>query len=142
MLALAAGCGDATAPITSADVVGVYALSSIDGQTMPAPFGVGSTIVFDSLSLGADGTWRDHYASGTLSDSTPREERTFSGTWTLDAKSRIIQVSYPAPPRSGSNPTLTSLYRVDPRAAVLTLDAGPVNPARPGGGIWVYQRVP
>ena len=121
-----------------ADVTGTYGLVSINGQGMPTPYGQSSDIVFDTVTFARDGTWTDWEGGGELGSAVVTDRGRYSGTWTLDAAGgRVLQTSTD---RYGNATTLPLL--VKGHGATLTYDAGPVDPARPGTGLWLYDRVP
>ena len=120
-----------------ADVVGTYALTSINGHPVPAPFGEGSALIYDTLSLAADSTWTWWYGSGALGSAVVVWTGRYAGSWTLDAATGQALVTQQ--PRNAA-PVMVS-YTVLNRGASLTVNTGPVDPSRPGTGLWVYDRV-
>lgn len=136
-LAVAACGGGPTSPLTPADVVGTYALQSINGQALPAPYGQGTATVYDTLSVAPDSTWTERFGGGLLGSSVVTYYRTSTGQWTLGATGRQLLIMQPV----GHAVIDTSTYTVVNRGASLRFDAGPVGPANPGGGLWVYNRV-
>ena len=139
LLGLAAACaGDATGPLTPADVVGTYALASINGTTLPAPYGQETAIIYDTLIVARDSTIVERDGAGALGSRVVTNSGTYTGHWALDAVGGQLRVTYETDHGVG----LTSAFAVVDRGASLTLDvAGFKNPPLPGGGRWVYTRV-
>ena len=130
-------CSDPASPLTPADVVGTYALQSIDGHTVPAPYGQGTALIYDTLVVARDSTFVDRGGGGVLGSSMVTYPGTYTGRWTLDATGgRLVTTS-----DAGHGVTDTVTFTVVNRGASLTYDAGPVDPSNPGGGLWVYNRV-
>ena len=132
---LAAGCGEPTSPLTPADVTGTYALSTVGGRLLPWAFpnGNGSTLVADTLTLAADGTWTEVEHDGFVASMVPGRTASYNGTWTFDAQHAALRVT-----QSVEGAALTSVYQVGGRGARLAVDTG--NDAG-GGRIWVYVKV-
>lgn len=132
-----AACGDPVSPLTPTDVVGTYALQSIDGHVMPAPYGQGTALIYDTLVVARDSTFVDRGGAGALGSSLVTYPLTYGGRWMLDAAGgRLVTTS-----DAGHGVVDTVTFKVVNRGTSLTFDAGPVNPSDPGGGLWVYNRV-
>ena len=119
-----------------ADVVGTYALTSIDGQSLPAPFGQSSTIIYDTLTFVRDSTYTSHEGGGALCSPVVTDSGRYTGVWTLDAATgRVLTTNF-----GKHNVPITAPFTVIDRGASLTFDAV-VYPGNPGGGLWVFERV-
>lgn len=133
--ALAAGCGgrDPVSPLTPTDVVGTYALHTIDAQSLPWPFpqGNGTTLVADTLTVAADGTWTEVEHDGFVANTASGRTATYNGTWTLDVQNAVLRVT-----QSVEGTALTSAYQVGDRGGRLTVDTG-TTPGR----LWTWIRV-
>lgn len=138
LLWVLAGCGaDPVSPLTPADVVGTYALQSINGHALPAPFGQGTTIIYDTMVVARDSTFAGRNGGGVLGSNVVTDSGTYAGRWTLDAAGGQLVTTTPLP--HAVEETLT--FTVVNRGTSLTFNAGPVDPSNPGGGLWVYNRV-
>lgn len=132
-------CGaDPASPLTSADVVGTYALTSIAGTALPAPYGEGTALLYDTLTMARDSTVTERDGAGALGSRVVTYPGRYAGRWTLDATGGQLRITYPG----AGNTSTTSTFTVVNRGASLTLTVpGFTDPPAPGGGLWVYTRV-
>jgi hypothetical protein len=133
-----AACGDAMAPLTPADVVGTYALRTIDDRPLPRmATGVPpDTVAFESyvIRLAADGTG-DIEATHRIVPSGRVSQVRASLEWRLDAGARAVVLTTSGA-RSGPS---TSRLAVLDRGGQLFADRGPDVPDQ---RYWRYARVP
>jgi len=82
-----AGCGDPTAPLRPADVVGTYALASIGGRPLPTP-----ELASSEYTYAADGTWTSREVYPARDPGAPPTVNTApSGVWALDPRRSTLR---------------------------------------------------
>jgi hypothetical protein len=138
IVAAAAACGDATAPLTPANVVGTYVLRTVDDRPLPrVATGVPpDTVAFESVVVrfAANGTAESESIWRVVpSGRTSQLRGTFE--WRLDAPARAVVLTT----RTNPGGLTTSRLAVLDRGRELLVDHGPdVRDQR----YWRYTRVP
>ncbi len=137
--AVAACHSDPTSPppLSVADVAGTYALVSINGHPMPAPYTSSFDVLYDTIALAPNGTWTQWQGGAVAGRTVATDTGRYAGTWTLDAANR--QVLQRSTDRYG-NVTVDTLA-VGGRGAMLTFDTSRNNPSGYNVGPWLYNRV-
>ena len=135
LAAAACGGGDVTNPLTPADVTGTYALASIGAYPLPAPFGTGTAVIYDTLTLARDSTFRERQGAGALGTTVVNDSGTYIGRWTLSAASGQLVLLTAVVHGSPTPATFTVVNR---GASITFNDGGAANTS---GVLWVWNRV-
>ena len=117
-------------PLTPADVVGAYALRTVDGHPLPVVFGAPGTLIYHSLTFAADSTFLDQSGTGLEGSPAVVDAETYAGRWTLDAGSRTVH-------------TMTTQTDATPGTVINFSVGATVDTLRvvaKSGGFWVYTR--
>jgi hypothetical protein len=114
-LGVAAACGDVTAPLQVADVVGTYALATIGGVPIPPPPAGLTGLLSSEFTYAPDGTWRAREVYGSSGTNGPEPITAYSGgVWTLDARRATLRQTT----TTGRGQVVVE-YRVEERGRVL-----------------------